>query len=86
MPLTPYKTPQSAFRNSPQHGTLEAYDMDAPIPPMPSMPAKYYRFSEGPDTIVRNIPFGLKYKLEDAIKVIDTLEPILNVGEQAGPS
>ena len=41
MSLTTYKTPQLAFRNSPQHWTLEAYDMDAPLPPMPSMPARY---------------------------------------------
>ena len=71
--LTPYKMPQSAFRNSPQHGTLEAYDMDAPLPPMPSMPAKYYPFSVGPETIVPNDPFGLNYSLEEAIQVINTL-------------
>ena len=50
------------------------------------MPAKYYQFSVGPDKIVPNDPFGLNYTLKDAIQVIDTLEPILNVGEQAGPS
>ena len=83
MSITPYNTPQSAFRNSPKHVTLEAYDMDAPLPPMPSMPAKYYPFSVGPDTIVPNDPFGLNYTLEEAIQVIDILEPILNVGEEA---
>ena len=50
---------------------------------MPSMPAKYYPFSLGPYTIVPNDPFCLNYTLEDAIQVIDTLEPILNVVEQA---
>ena len=50
---------------------------------MPSMPAKYYPFSVGPDTIVPNDPFGLNYTLEEAIQVIDILEPILNVGEEA---
>ena len=54
--------------------------MDAPIPPMPRMPGKYYPFSVGPEMFVPNDPFGLNYTLEDAIHVIDTLEPILNVG------
>ena len=86
MSLNPYKTPQSAFRNSPQHGTLEAYDKYAPLPPMPRMPEKYYPFSEGLGTIVPNDSLGLNYTLEDAIQVIYKLDPILDVGEQAGPS